>query len=173
MSIKKQGKLFFLFAALLVFLDSSADGNQSLLTRTWKLEDLRYSTPIAKQFRPDVDKAVNDMRKDFTLTYRSDGTYTAMMSGKALNGKWKYYADSAKLSVVTDQGVQEDYKVVQLSDDTFAFKKREAKQEIEFVMVPASRSGAMWIGFGAIAVLVLGASAFFAYRGREKNINKK
>ncbi len=106
------------------------------------------------------------MKKGFTLTYRADGTYTAAMDNNLLGGKWQYSADSALLSVVTTSGDKKDYKVVQLTSDTFAFITREGKEDTEFVMVPADGKRSNWIWIAIGATLILAVSGFIAYRGK-------
>jgi hypothetical protein len=166
MSIKKQGKLFFLFAVLFGCLTGMAADDASLLVKTWKLADLRYSVPAVRNLPPDVVKAINDMKKGFTLTYRADGTYTSAMNGAALSGKWKYIADSSRLSVITEGGMKKEYTVTQLTRDTFSFITREGKEDTEFVMVPAKASAniPLWIVIGG--AIVLAVSAFVVYRER-------
>ncbi len=109
----------------------------ALLLRTWKLEDLRYGNEIPAGMKDQVDRAVNEMKGNFRLTYSGDGTYVSGMGNQTVKGTWKLNATSTKITSSTSHGERIDYDILELNKEHFIFKAMEGKQEVTFVMSPA------------------------------------
>ena len=133
----KQGKSIFLLSAIALMLLAGCADKSSLLIRTWKMQDLKYSRQVPKDMQPAIDRSLNEMRSSFSLTYNADGTYTTKMNNNVLQGKWKLNWNSTKINTVNDKGEQKDYSIVELTDNRLSFEAIEGNDKVTFVMVAA------------------------------------
>lgn len=113
-----------------------------MLTKTWKIEDLKYPTEIPNGLQETIQNSVNEMKKNFTLTYNADGTYITKMGDQTLRGKWKLNWNSSKITSTTEAGESKDFKVRTLDDAHFEFETQEGEGTVIFVMIPADKAPA-------------------------------
>lgn len=124
---------------LLLCLQSCSD-KTAVLTKTWKIEDLKYPTEVPAALQETIKNTVNEMKKSFTITYNADGTYVTKVDDKTLRGKWKLNWNSSKITSTTENGESKDFKVRQLDDTHFEFETQEGEGTVIFVMIPANNS---------------------------------
>ncbi|HWB62484.1 MAG TPA: lipocalin family protein [Chitinophagales bacterium] len=136
MKILKSSTFIIAGLAILFSLSGCKDKSQ-LLLKTWKLEDMTYTSEVPKGMQSTVDKSVAEMKSSVLLTYNADGTYLTEMKDRQLHGKWKLNWNSSKLTSVDDNGNSVVYNIKELSDNKFSFIATEGKQEVLFVMAPA------------------------------------
>jgi len=129
--------LGFCLPVLLLISLTGCEDKASMLVKSWKLVDLKYTTEIPKGMQPTIDRSVNDLKDNFTLTYNADGTYNTKMKDQVLEGKWKMNWNSSKISCETDRGETKEYTIVNLTDDKFEFEAMEGKDKVIFVMEAA------------------------------------
>ena len=133
----KQSKQVFLLIGLALLLITGCKDKSNLLTKTWMVKDLKYTTEIPKEMQPTIDKSVNEMRKSFRLTYNPDGTYSTQMNDQLLKGKWKMNWNSSVITSTTDKGSSKDFKIIELTENSYSFEAIEGGDKVIFVMVPA------------------------------------
>ncbi len=131
--IKNTG-LFYVFLVLLSA--SSCTDKSTALNRTWRITDLKYTKEVPAEMKPAIDKSLDEMRQNFSITYNSDGTYFTKMGESSIQGKWKLNWNSSKLSVVTSTGESKEYSVMMLDEHAFSFKAIEGGEEVIFELIP-------------------------------------
>ena len=128
--------LLSIFICILLLFVSACTDKSNLLTRTWKITDLKYTKEVPEEMKPAIEKSVAEMRQSFRITYNADGTYSTAMGENQIAGRWKLNWNSSKLSVVTSTGESKEYGVMKLQEDAFAFKAIEGGEEVIFELVP-------------------------------------
>lgn len=106
-----------------------------MLLKSWKVENLKYTKEVPEDLKPAIEHQINEMRKNFLLTYNADGTYTTTLNNQNLQGKWKLNWNSTKIETTSSQGEVKDFTIEELTDKTFHFKVMEGKEEVIFLMV--------------------------------------
>ena len=134
----KQFRTVFLLMGLVMISLASCQDKSTALVRTWKLQDLRYTKKIPDLMKPTIDNSIKEMKKAFSITYNPNGTYTTQFREKTMQGTWKLNFNSSTISVVTEGGQSQDYKILELNPSTYNFKAIENGQEVIFEMVPAN-----------------------------------
>lgn len=134
--MKQSKQVFFLISITLLMITGCKD-KSALLAKTWMVNDLQYTTEVPKEMQPTIDKSVNEMRNSFRLTYNTDGTYKTQMNDQLLEGKWKMNWNSTKITSTTDKGASKDFKVLELTENSFKFEADEGGEKVIFVMIPA------------------------------------
>lgn len=119
------------------FTLSSCKSKSQMLLKSWKVENLRYTKEVPEDLKPAIEHQINEMRKNFLLTYKADGTYTTTPNNQKLQGKWKLNWNSTKIETTSSQGELKDFTIEELTDKTFHFKVMEGKEEVTFLMVAA------------------------------------
>ena len=122
--------------AILIMALSSCKDKSTLLLRSWRLEDMKYTREIPKEMRPAFDRSIAEMKNSLRLTYHADGTYVTQVNQSELNGTWKLNWNSSKITSTSDSGEKKEYTIVELSSTRYSFKAMEGKNEVLFVMVP-------------------------------------
>lgn len=130
-----QGKLFFLLSLLML---AGCKDKSSLLVKTWKLDDMRYTRKLSPQLQATINNSIKEMRENVRLTYYSDGTFRTKLKSNELHGTWKFNWNSSKLTTTDDGGQTKTYTVDELSDNKFVFEAMEEQEKVTFVMVPAN-----------------------------------
>ena len=134
----KQFRPVFLLMGLIMMSLASCQDKSTALVRTWKLQDLRYTKKIPDLMKPTIENSIKEMKKAFSITYNPNGTYTTQFRDKTMQGTWKLNFNSSTISVVTEGGQSQDYKILELNPSTYTFKAMENGQEVIFEMVPAN-----------------------------------
>jgi len=134
---KQSKSIFLLFGLLLIGLASCQDKTNAL-ERTWKLKDLRYTKDIPNSLKPTIQKSIDDLKKSFTICYNPDGTYITKSNQGTLKGTWKLNFNSSKISATPENGQTKDYKIIELTPESYSFKAEEGGQDVTFVMIPAN-----------------------------------
>jgi hypothetical protein len=129
-------KYSIMFIALLALLSCGAD-KSSLLVRTWKVKDLKYSQEVPEAMRPTIQHEIERLRKSYTITYNADKTYKALMDGTPTLGKWSLNFNSTKITSIGPDGKAVEYKILELTDKNFTFEAIEAGQKVIFILEPA------------------------------------
>lgn len=120
-----------------LFVLSSCKNKSQMLLKSWKVENLKYTKEVPEDLKPAIEHQINEMRKNFLLTYNADGTYTTTLNNQNLQGKWKLNWNSTKIETTSSQGEVKDFTIEELTDKTFHFKVMEGKEEVTFLMVAA------------------------------------
>ena len=134
--IKRGKSVIWAVIALLMLLTSCKD-KSSMLVKTWKLQDLKYTREVPKDMQAMIQQSLNELKSNFTLTYNADGTYTSKMKDNVMQGKWKLNWNSTAVTSVTNEGVEKQYSVIELTDNAYSFEAVEGKEKVIFVMIPA------------------------------------
>lgn len=129
----KYGLLFFVF----VLLQSCGADKTSLLARTWKISELKYSREVPEAMRASIQTEIDRLKSGYTITYNADKTYQALMDGAATSGKWSLNFNSSKITSTGPDGKAVEYRILELSDARFSFEAIEGGEKVIFVMVPA------------------------------------
>ncbi len=127
------------FVVVIAFILSIAGcANKSdQLVKTWMVQNLKYSRVIPPDMQPQIDRAVEEIRQTFRLTYRADGTYETKNGQEVLTGTWKLNFNSTKITSYSAKGDEKSYDIIELSADKFNFKAIEGGEEVIFEMIPA------------------------------------
>ncbi len=123
------------FVLFTLFCLSSCKNKSQMLLKSWKVENLKYTKEVPEDLKPAIEHQINEMRKNFLLTYNADGTYTTTLNNQNLQGKWKLNWNSTKIETTSSQGEVKDFTIEELTDKTFHFKVMEGKEEVIFLMV--------------------------------------
>lgn len=123
------------FVLLVLFAFTSCKNKSQMLLKSWKVENLKYTKEVPEDLKPAIEHQINEMRKNFLLTYNADGTYTTTLNNQNLQGKWKLNWNSTKIETTSSQGEVKDFTIEELTDKTFHFKVMEGKEEVTFLMV--------------------------------------
>ncbi len=125
------------FILLGVLLLSACNNNKSAqLCKTWRIEDLKYTTEVPEQMKPRVEDWVNEMKTAFSITYNADGTYYTVLKDQKLEGKWKLNWNSSSLTATAHDSTVKQFHVKELSDSKFTFEAEEAGEKVIFTMIP-------------------------------------
>ena len=133
----KQSKKVFLTVTVVLLLITGCKDKSKLLVNTWMVNDLKYTTEIPEAMQATIDQSVENMRKSFRLTYNADGTYSTQMNDQKLTGTYKMNWNSSVITARTDQGSSKDFKVLELTANSFKFEADEGGDKVIFVMIPA------------------------------------
>ncbi len=134
----KQCKLIFVLCGVLLISLAGCQDKADVLTRTWKLQDLRYTKKIPDLMKPTIQQSIDALKKSYVISYSPDGTFAAQMNDKSIHGTWKLNYNSSKISVETDNGQKKDFKILELTASSYSFVANENGQEVIFVMIPAN-----------------------------------
>lgn len=133
-------KVFVPIVAVMItamLLTSCKDNKKKILTRTWKVGDIRVSAAIPEEQRALFDAMLNQMKEYLRVTYKEDGSYSANFLGKTSTGKWIMTEKFDTLSAIDETGRTMKYVVVALTKDSFIYKTMEVGVDpITFVMLP-------------------------------------
>lgn len=135
-------KTYRYFYAIIVFLSlvllTSCTDKSTLLLKTWKIENLKYTTDIPAEMQPQIEKIIDDMRVSFRITYNADGTYKTLNGAESISGKWKLNWNSSSMYSTSDKGDSKTFKILELTSDKFVFRTDEGQEDIIYEMVPAN-----------------------------------
>lgn len=135
MNIRKHIKYAFVIAFVIGLAGCTNKSN--LLVKTWMVDTLKYSREIPPEMQPQIDRAIDEIRQSFRLTYRADGTYETKNGADILTGTWKLNYNSTKITSYSSKGDEKTYDVLELSENKFTFKAIEGGEEVTFEMIPA------------------------------------
>jgi hypothetical protein len=133
----KQSKQVFLLIGIALLLMMGCRDKSKLLVNTWTVNDLKYTSEIPEDMQATIDQSIENMKKSFRLTYNADGTYLTQMNDQILKGKWQMNWNSSKISSTGDNGIKKDFKILELTKNTFSFEADEGGQKVIFIMIPA------------------------------------
>lgn len=131
-------KYLSVIAVLLLLLQSCGQNKTAELSRTWKIQNLKYDKEIPETLKPTVEQSIAQMRKSFTLTYNPNGTYHSDFDGQKLDGKWKLNWNSSTITSTSNDGKTKTYQVKELTDKSFVFEAEEGGEKVIFEMIPAT-----------------------------------
>ena len=121
---------------VLCLLSGCANDKSAQLCRTWRIEDLKYTTEVPDQMKPQINNWVNEMKSAFTITYRPDHTYYTLLKNQKLEGQWKLNWNSSSITSTAHDGSVKVFQVKELTDANFTFEAEEGGEKVIFVMVP-------------------------------------
>lgn len=124
---------------MLLALQACSGDKSKMLTKTWRIENLRYLQDVPPELKPQVDGWVGKMKDAFTLTYYQDGTYETNLLDQKMKGTWKLDWTGKHISSVGADGKQVEYKIQKLTDTEYIFEMNIEKQVVIFEMVPAQK----------------------------------
>lgn len=156
---------FLAFLWLFTSCSVKVETGNDFLCKTWRVENLRYTREIPDEMKPQIQKAIADMRDNYRLTYYKDGTYSSKINGKELTGKWEYSEKESALKSTNEAGDTKTYKVLELSARKFSFEAVEGGETVIFDMVPH------WfqISYFLTSIIIAAIIVFFiVYRTRKK-----
>ena len=133
----KQSKQVFLLAGIALLLITGCKDKSQLLVNTWTVNDLKYTSEVPKEMQATVTQSVENMKQNFRLTYKADGTYMSRMNEQVLKGKWKMNWNSSVITSTLDNGTAKNFKIIELNENKFVFEADEGGERVTFVMVPA------------------------------------
>lgn len=138
MYLPKQRIFFFLSIIFFSLLASCGQNKASLLTKTWKINDLKYTQEIPESMQPTITNWINEMRQSFTITYNANGTYYTKLKDQKLEGKWKLNWSSSSITSTAHDGTVKTFHIKELTTDKFVFEAEEAGEKVIFEMIPAN-----------------------------------
>ncbi len=125
--------IIVLTASLL--LVSCKDDKKKVLTRTWKIGDIRISGQVPEEQKAFFEAMLQQMKEYLRMTYNTDGTYNAAFLGKSSLGKWELNKDT--LSATDETGKTMKYLIMTLSKDSFIYQTLEQGVDpVTFVLLP-------------------------------------
>jgi hypothetical protein len=134
----KQGKLIFVLCGVMLMALAGCQDKADIITRSWKLEDLRYTKTIPEAMKPTIQKSIDELKKSYVISYSPDGTFSAQMNQNVIHGTWKLNYNSTKITATAEGSPSKEYTILVLTRDSYQFKAIEDGQEVIFVMVPAN-----------------------------------
>ena len=115
---------------------SGCTNKSAMLVKTWKVSDAKCLQQIPAGMQPAIDNWRNEMKNNFTITYRADGTYESHMNQNVIKGKWKLNWNSSAIKVENETGDSKNSDIIELSANKYTFKEEAGKQEFIFEMIP-------------------------------------
>jgi hypothetical protein len=134
----KQCKLIFVLCGVLLMSLAGCQDKADVLTRTWKLQDLRYTKKIPDLMKASIQQSIDALKKSYVISYSPDGTFAAQSNDHVIHGTWKLNYNSTKITATADGSPAKDFKILELTASSYSFVANEDGQEVIFVMVPAN-----------------------------------
>lgn len=122
---------------VLVALVSCGNNKARLLTRTWKINDLKYSQEIPESMKPTIQAEIDRLRAGYSITYFADNTYKAVNEGASTTGKWQLNYNGTKIITTGPDGNTVEYQILELTDKRFSFSAVIGGQKVIFEFVPS------------------------------------
>jgi hypothetical protein len=134
----KQCKLIFVLCGVLLMTLAGCQDKADVLTRSWKIQDLRYTKKIPDVMKPTIQQSIDALKKSYVISYSPDGTFSAQSNQHLIHGDWKLNYNSTKITATADGSASKDFKILELTASSYSFVANEDGQEVIFVMVPAN-----------------------------------
>jgi hypothetical protein len=115
------------------------------ILNTWRVEDVKFSTPVPPQMLPQVQAQIEMMKGNQRITYKQDGTTEEVQGTHTTKGDWEMSKNGKCIYSTNEMGQTARFIVVELTKDKFTYKLTTGRPNdtLTFYYVPFSGKDTM------------------------------